>query len=268
MPETSTSKNNHQFRIHASSYSRAQISDTLQDNTPLNHNIPLQSDLQHKFRAVNTPRLSQIPSLTNQTLSLIDMSSNNVALEHLRVRDDNWRAKVAATEVWPHSPLDTRIKHCFLQFYSSQTRLPIFTCGVCALLVEDELCYYWLLNPINSSRIELLLTDENKNLCVDNCGLKTSTSGSKYVRTCNQCWKSLQKGQLPSFSLRNGFNYGCYSDMPNYLKNLTLVEERLISPFRTYGFIAKILENHTSIANYRKTRGHIIVVPQDPSPLF
>lgn len=59
--------------------------------------------------------------------------------------DNDWNTKVEATEVWPKESLDTRVKDCFLQFYRSQTKLPIFTCGVCALLVEDSKCYYGFL---------------------------------------------------------------------------------------------------------------------------
>ena len=182
--------------------------------------------------------------------------------------NDDWDKKVQATTLWPQETSDERLKQCFLEFYKKQNELPIFTCGVCALLVDDTKCHYWLLDTTTPSPQQLLLTDEYGKLCIDKCGLIISSTGSTYIRTCSTCWKSLERNRLPSLCIRTGFDYGCHIDMPNYLKNLTLVEERLISPFPTYGYITKIIKTHSSIANYRKTKGHIIVVPQDPGPLY
>lgn len=182
--------------------------------------------------------------------------------------NEDWSQKVKASEVWPKEISDEQVKKCFINLYRQQKNLPIMTCGVCALLVEDSQCHFWHLDSNNPSPIEKLLTDKNGKLYIDNCGIETTSTGTSYVRSCSNCWNSLKKKECPLVSIRNGFDYGCFSDMPNYLRNLTLVEERLISPFRTYGYITKIIKNHSSIGNYRKTKGHIIVVPQDIGPLY
>lgn len=267
MPKTSLSKNGYQFRINPLSTSIYHKDNRVQPNLPSNLDIPSQHDLEYKFRLENHSNTS-FQQYTSANEVQVSNRKNDLTTQSLKMLDNDWNNKVEATTVWPQSISDNRVKDCFLKFYVSQNNVPVFTCGVCALLVEDSQCFYWLVDSLNPSKVELLLTDEFGNLCIDNCGKKTTESGSTYIRTCYQCWRSLEKDQLPLFCIRTGFDYGCFSDMPNYLKNLTLVEERLISPFRTYGFIAKIIKNHISIANYRKTKGHIIVIPQDPAPLF
>jgi hypothetical protein len=79
--------------------------------------------------------------------------------------------------------------------------------------------------------------------------------------------------RIPPLSIFNGFNVGCPLEMPDCLRGLTLVEERLISRSRNFGTVLKI---HGGPVDYLHSKGHLIVVPQKaeklldvlPSPLL
>jgi hypothetical protein len=86
---------------------------------------------------------------------------------------------------------------------------------------------------------------------------------------CFPCLKSLSQNALPKFSALNRVNVTLCQNYPSVLENLTPVEECLVAKCHPLGVIIKLRPGgHTSPSNYRASRGHFIVIPQDPEPLL
>lgn len=86
---------------------------------------------------------------------------------------------------------------------------------------------------------------------------------------CLSCLKSLSQNALPRFSALNCVNMTLCQNYPSVLDDLTPVEECLIAKCHPLGIIIKLRPGRqTSPLNYRASRGHFIVIPQDPEPLL
>src|SRR5436190_24204919 len=62
-------------------------------------------------------------------------------------------------------------------------------------------------------------------------------------RVCNTCHRSLKSGSLPKGAILNGFDVRCNYQMPDYLKNLTEVEEMLIAKSQPFGKVRKLVDD-------------------------
>ena len=82
------------------------------------------------------------------------------------------------------------------------------------------------------------------------------------------CYRRISEGHIPKAAVINGFDLGSNSDMPNYLKNLTEVEEMLIAKSRPFGKVRKLGKPWNSSVNYRHIGGHVIVVPEEVSTVY
>jgi hypothetical protein len=96
----------------------------------------------------------------------------------------------------------------------------------------------------------------------DSCGIVDSG-----VSLCTTCFEALQKGSIPKISIVNGFDPGCHRNLPPYLRNLTIVEERLISRSRDFSFIVT-LRGWKHSGTYTKCKKNILVVRQNPTNLL
>jgi hypothetical protein len=79
----------------------------------------------------------------------------------------------------------------------------------------------------------------------------------------------MSRGVIPKFSAANSVNVTLCQNYPATLKDLTVVEECLIARCHPVGTILKLRPGgrHAPV-NYYGLKGHIIVLPQDPSPLL
>lgn len=99
---------------------------------------------------------------------------------------------------------------------------------------------------------------------LDSCGLVDGM-----CNLCSSCYAVLGKGKIPRFSPNNMVNIHFCSDYPDVLRDLTIVEESLIALSHPILVIMKLRPGPALAgASYQALRGHAIVVPQDPSPLF
>ncbi|KAL7271376.1 hypothetical protein RUND412_005876 [Rhizina undulata] len=75
---------------------------------------------------------------------------------------------------------------------------------------------------------------------------------------------------MPIAAIANGFVIGCWRELPSYLHNLAIIEERLIARSRDFSHIAKFSPTHsnTLYGFYRKIKRHVIVVVENPIPLL
>ena len=149
-------------------------------------------------------------------------------------------------------------KGCIRAFQEAtlERHLPIRVCAVCAQLTSDKD------STLLSSEDKVLerVRSESGILVVDDCG----RVGHNY-RVCSACHSSLRSGSLPKGAILNGFDVGCNHHMPDYLKNLTEVEEMLIAKSRPFGKVRKL--GGDSI-NYRHIGGHVIIVPEKVSTVY
>ena len=123
----------------------------------------------------------------------------------------------------------------------SEDRLPIRACSVCAQLTSDvnsrvlsEASAF--LNTIRDGSGRLVVYEKGR-------------VGDGY-RVCNTCYRRISEGHIPKAAVINGFDLGSNSDMPNYLKNLTEVEEMLIAKSRPFGKVRKLGKPWNLSVNY------------------
>jgi len=166
--------------------------------------------------------------------------------------------KCEETKLFPPQISANLKKGCIRAFQeaTSERHLPIRACAVCAQLTSDKD------STLLSSEDKVLerVRSESGILVVDDCG----RVGHNY-RVCSACHSSLRSGSLPKGAILNGFDVGCNCHMPDYLKNLTEVEEMLIAKSRPFGKVRKL--GGDSI-NYRHIGGHVIIVPEKVSTVY
>ena len=79
------------------------------------------------------------------------------------------------------------------------------------------------------------------------------------VQICNDCFQSLRRHQLPTYSLANGVDFG--KPWKIGLPAPTLIEELLITKNRLYVYIFKFTAGLTEMSQSGKV-GHVLVLPQ------
>ena len=152
-------------------------------------------------------------------------------------------------------------RECIKNFQqvTSDAHLPIRMCAVCSQLTSD------MESKLVDEMDTLLrrIADASGALVVDECRRVESQ-----YRVCNPCHKSLSNKILPKYAILNNFDVGCNHGMPDYLKNLTEVEEMLIAKSRPFGKVRKLGKKVNSSINYRQIDGHVIVVPEKVSTVY
>jgi len=86
----------------------------------------------------------------------------------------------------------------------------------------------WFPSQVNGLNIRTV-SSKYPNFCLDNAfylGRNFPSPSGKYL-FCNTCRQGVSKSRIPSLCLSNGFDF---PEIPECLKNLTCLEERLISP--------------------------------------
>ena len=106
----------------------------------------------------------------------------------------------------------------------------------CPDVENDESIDYYFLHP---ELVESLHDDCNKsNSNRENCQL---VQDRHCAWLCPSCHKDIQKGDIPSNSIRAGIDYGSYHRIG--LEPLTLIERHIISRVRHYSQVVKIESN-------------------------
>ena len=130
--------------------------------------------------------------------------------------------KCEETKLFPPQISANLKKGCIRAFQeaTSERHLPIRACAVFAQLTSDEDS---TLLPSEDKVLERVRS-ESGILVVDDYRRVRHN-----YRVCNTCHSSLRSGSLSKGAILNGFDIGCNCHMPDYLKNLTEVEEMLIA---------------------------------------
>ncbi len=100
-------------------------------------------------------------------------------------------------------------------------------------------------------------------------GLDICGQNGNHFYFCQSCVNDIQKSKPPRFGYINGINtYTCHS-YPESLKDLTLVEEAVITRAHPIISIIKLRPSGASVsASYSRIRGHAVVLSQQSGPLL
>ena len=95
----------------------------------------------------------------------------------------------------------------------------------------------------------------------------TEIAGVPFLQACSTCWGSLDRGVLPSKSMRNGLMFGA---VPTELQGLTVLEELVIARVRVVARIVKLATYSIQGADSEQVSvsalglsGNVISFPQD-----
>ena len=97
---------------------------------------------------------------------------------------------------------------------------------------------------------------------MDPLGLDTSEHGEKIAKLCHTCFSSLKCHKTPPMALANHTFLG---EVPDELKELTVVEEAMIARCRAKCLVIQLKENNQDLAlphSQWGMKGHIIIYPQ------
>ncbi|KAF8997209.1 hypothetical protein BDQ17DRAFT_1179047, partial [Cyathus striatus] len=103
-------------------------------------------------------------------------------------------------------------------------------------------------------------------LLLDPKGIKTEINKT-YLKLCKECYQKAKQNKLPPLALAN-HNY--LGPVPERLKDLTVVEESMISCCCAHACIIQLHEfaQHLAVpTTQRGLKGHVIVFSQKPSQL-
>ena len=103
-----------------------------------------------------------------------------------------------------------------------------------------------------------------QNLLLDPAGVHANVQKGLVLSMCCECLVSIKKGVLPPLSLANRLFIG---QIPVKLKDLTPVEEFMITLCQAKSCIVQLKEENNSTVNpvnQRGFKGHIIIYPQRP----
>ena len=118
----------------------------------------------------------------------------------------------------------------------------------------DSQCAALLLKALCEELREVLLVHE---------GVITARGRVLALLLCGQCWGCLKKERMPDLSLANHLFLG---DVPTKLRDLTMVEEAMITHCRAKLWIIQLQEQVGAPAQNAQHGmcGHVIVYPQEP----
>ena len=98
-------------------------------------------------------------------------------------------------------------------------------------------------------------------------GVSNDESGNIMLTLCKTCHSSIQSKKTPPLALANHMVLG---EIPNELKDLTVVEEAMIAKCRAKCWVIQLKEENSGILvpnSQRGIKGHIIIYPQKPSAI-
>ena len=181
---------------------------------------------------------------------------------------------------WPQpAPLDLK-EDCIRNFRAatSSKTLRQFTCACCAesVVVSDR-----KVRRLEEIDLELMrdrtdrVFDEScippeppftagplANLMIDPDGVTQDSENDIFLQLCVRCDSSLQNGKLPRLAIAN---LNVLGSIPSEMKNMTMVEEMLISRCRAKCCIVKLQDHRADVSlpsSQRGFKGNIIVYPQ------
>lgn len=175
---------------------------------------------------------------------------------------------------WPKKPganLKSKIETMF-RHATSKDVLSESTCGSCAENVTvsagvhvnlSELPLDLLQSSVPSVIPTPELYGENHDVMLLRDSIDQDCNGNARAFLCHECALNLRRKTLPPLSMAN-HNY--IGNVPDCLKNLTMVEECMIARSRCKCWIVQLKEGPESVSNssaQRGMKGHIIVYPQE-----
>jgi hypothetical protein len=191
--------------------------------------------------------------------------------ENLADLSKNWPQVVPLT-------LKDKILNMFHESTSSKA-LATFTCASCGAETLKTDCQVMHINDFDHNLLAppIDLKFQLPISCVDNLnlgnmmldfhGINKNKNNESQLLLCKECHRNLAKSKIPPLSLAN-YNY--LGDIPDVLKDLTVVEEAMIARCRAKCWIIQLQEEYTTIdlPNVQHgMKGHIIIYPQQPSKI-
>lgn len=142
-------------------------------------------------------------------------------------------------------------------------RRPDFRVGDDGDIVDTE----WLDTSCNLPDFSSTNDPALNGILLDPLGLDTSEHGKKTAKLCRTCFSSLKCHKTPPMALAN---HAFLGEVPDELKDLTVVEEAMIARCRAKCWVIQLKEDNQDLAlphSQRGMKGHIIVYPQRPSDI-
>ncbi|KAK0710682.1 hypothetical protein B0H67DRAFT_646120 [Lasiosphaeris hirsuta] len=153
----------------------------------------------------------------------------------------------------------------FLKAFHDEETMEIAACSVCYLQrrPRDLVCVDW----------RRAVPHEIQPIMAGVLGCRRcfpEEDGEAVVPICHTCQATFDRGRVPDACLGSTMLIGCEHKYPKELRDLTPLEEKLISLNTAYGFITKfnIQRSQQTGPTYRKhVAGHITVFPNDVESL-
>ena len=108
---------------------------------------------------------------------------------------------------------------------------------------------------------------DNMDVILDPKGVSSDENGESILTLCTTCRSSIRSKKTPPLALANHMALG---DIPDELKDLTVVEEAMIAKCRAKCWVVQLKEENSGVLvsnSQRGVKGHIIVYPQRPSAI-
>ena len=88
-------------------------------------------------------------------------------------------------------------------------------------------------------------------------------NGIFYTQLCNRCDRSIKKNEIPTNSIADGKDFGCYRRIG--LTPLNVTERAMLARVRLFNVVIKLVENNNGRSNYTRSKlcGHAIAFPHD-----
>lgn len=184
---------------------------------------------------------------------------------------------------WPVPPsLETKNELIAnFRHLTSKSELTTVTCASCAGQYRKKECTSYSPSDINLTPLSRSLQHSGNSEQGSSAASKSFTPLVDYPDTllephgiviqdgetklilCNECRSCLCGGKVPPLSIANYLLLGV---VPDVLKDLSIVEEAMISLCRAKSWIIRLKEGSTVLPNtQRGLKGHVIVFPQRPS---
>lgn len=213
-----------------------------------------------RFEAQSVPRelLGTIPLLPKpKKLKLTECSRVQEALQRaLDFLSDEFDLRQEASDIFPPEITSSSIRSSTKRYESAMLAASARSvcCSCCGFVLTSS-----IYKIDNGDNLIAPLRD-----VLDDCGRR-----GDIWDVCALCHTALNRGTIPKFSAKNAINVTLCQNYPSTLRGLTPVEECLIAKCHPIGTILKLRPgNRPSPANYKALRGHMILTPQDPSPLL
>ena len=143
-------------------------------------------------------------------------------------------------------------------------------CACCALEVEASKTWNVTLDDIPNHTLLMPTTPHPKHeifhgMLLEPCGVDGEASRANL---CHECYRSLERNQLPSLSLANNLWIG---PVPDCLKSLTLAERLLIAKYLPTAYVVKLYPKQAGAAHwdpsqlYSGLKGSVSTYALDPN---